>query len=45
MSYSIIILDKETQEQDAQNMNSVHLSEKLGYEYAHDYVAYEVIAG
>lgn len=27
---------------DAQNMNSVHLAEKLGYEYSHDYVAYEV---
>lgn len=27
---------------DAQNMNSVHLAEKLGYEYAHEYVAYEV---
>lgn len=28
---------------DAQNMNSVHLAEKLGYEYAHEYVAYEVL--
>ncbi|MGN0325674.1 MAG: GNAT family N-acetyltransferase [Lachnospiraceae bacterium] len=27
---------------DAQNMNSVRLAESLGYEYAHDYVAYEV---
>lgn len=27
---------------DAQNMNSVHLAEKLGYEFAHEYVAYEV---
>ncbi|MBE5844952.1 MAG: GNAT family N-acetyltransferase [Butyrivibrio sp.] len=27
---------------DAQNMNSVRLSEKLGYEYDHEYVAYEV---
>lgn len=27
---------------DAQNMNSVHLAEKLGYEYDHAYVAYEV---
>lgn len=27
---------------DAQNMNSVRLAEKLGYEYSHDYVAYEV---
>lgn len=27
---------------DAQNMNSVHLAEKLGYEYSHDYTAYEV---
>lgn len=27
---------------DAQNMNSVHLAEKLGYEYSHEYVAYEV---
>ena len=27
---------------DAQNMNSVHLSEKLGYEFDHEYVAYEV---
>ena len=26
---------------DAQNMNSVHLAEKLGYEYDHEYVAYE----
>lgn len=29
---------------DAQNMNSVHLAEKLGYEYAYEYVAYEVSA-
>lgn len=29
---------------DAQNRISVHLAEKLGYEYAHDYVAYEVMA-
>ncbi|MBP3753936.1 MAG: GNAT family N-acetyltransferase [Lachnospiraceae bacterium] len=27
---------------DAQNMNSVRLAEKLGYEFAHEYVAYEV---
>ena len=27
---------------DAQNLNSVHLSEKLGYEFSHEYVAYEV---
>lgn len=27
---------------DAQNMNSVHLAEKLGYEYSHEYTAYEV---
>lgn len=27
---------------DAQNMGSVHLSEKLGYEFDHEYVAYEV---
>lgn len=27
---------------DAQNMNSVHLAEKLGYEYDHEYTAYEV---
>lgn len=27
---------------DAQNMNSVHLSEKLGYEFSHEYTAYEV---
>lgn len=27
---------------DAQNMNSVHLAEKLGYEFAHEYVVYEV---
>ena len=27
---------------DAQNMNSVHLAEKLGYEFSHEYVAYEV---
>lgn len=27
---------------DAHNMNSVHLAEKLGYEFAHEYVAYEV---
>ncbi len=29
---------------DAQNMNSVRLAKKLGYEYAHEYVAYEVAA-
>lgn len=29
---------------DAQNMNSVHLAEKLGYEFSHEYVAYEVAA-
>ena len=28
---------------DAQNMNSVHLAEKLGYEFEHEYVAYEVV--
>lgn len=28
---------------DAQNMNSVHLAEKLGYEYDHEYIAYEVV--
>lgn len=28
---------------DAQNMGSVHLATKLGYEYNHDYVAYEVL--
>ncbi len=27
---------------DAQNMNSVHLAEKLGYEFAHEYTVYEV---
>ena len=27
---------------DAQNLNSVRLSEKLGYEFDHEYVAYEV---
>jgi hypothetical protein len=27
---------------DAQNMNSVRLAEKLGYEYDHEYTAYEV---
>ena len=27
---------------DAQNMGSVHLAEKLGYEFDHTYVAYEV---
>lgn len=27
---------------DAQNMNSVRLSEKLGYEFSHEYAAYEV---
>lgn len=27
---------------DAQNLNSVHLAEKLGYEFDHAYVAYEV---
>jgi hypothetical protein len=27
---------------DAQNMNSVRLSEKLGYEFDHEYIAYEV---
>ncbi len=29
---------------DAQNMGSVHLAEKLGYEFDHEYVAYEVDA-
>ena len=28
---------------DAQNMNSVRLAEKLGYEFDHEYVAYEVV--
>lgn len=28
---------------DAQNINSVHLAEKLGYEFAHEYAAYEVV--
>ena len=27
---------------DAQNMNSVHLAGKLGYEFSHEYTAYEV---
>ncbi len=27
---------------DAQNMISVHLAEKLGYEYDHEYMVYEV---
>ena len=27
---------------DAQNMNSVHLAEKLGYEFDHEYTIYEV---
>lgn len=27
---------------DAQNINSVHLAEKLGYEFDHEYVAYEM---
>ena len=27
---------------DAQNMNSVRLAEKLGYEFSHEYIAYEV---
>ena len=27
---------------DAQNMGSVHLSEKLGYEFDHEYIAYEL---
>lgn len=27
---------------DAQNIISVHLAEKLGYEYDHEYTAYEV---
>ena len=27
---------------DAQNLNSVHLAEKLGYEFSHEYIAYEV---
>ena len=27
---------------DAQNMNSVHLAEKFGYEFDHEYTAYEV---
>ena len=29
---------------DAQNMNSVHLAEKLGYEFDHEYTVYEVAA-
>lgn len=28
---------------DAQNMSSVQLAEKLGYEFDHEYVAYEVV--
>ncbi len=28
---------------DAQNLNSVHLAEKLGYEFDHEYAAYEVV--
>lgn len=28
---------------DAQNINSVHMAEKLGYEYDHEYIAYEVM--
>lgn len=28
---------------DAQNINSIHLAEKLGYEFNHEYVAYEVV--
>ena len=27
---------------DAQNIHSVHLAEKLGYEFDHEYTAYEV---
>jgi hypothetical protein len=27
---------------DAQNMNSVRMAEKLGYEFSHGYAAYEV---
>ena len=27
---------------DTQNMDSVHLAEKLGYEYDHEYTVYEV---
>ena len=27
---------------DAQNKASVHLAEKLGYEFSHEYVVYEV---
>lgn len=30
---------------DAQNKNSVCLAEKLGYEYSHEYAAYEVVSG
>ena len=30
---------------DAQNMTSVRLAEKLGYEFDHEYAAYEVAAG
>ena len=29
---------------DAQNMGSVHLAEKLGYEFDHEYTAYEVMS-
>ncbi|MBP5223925.1 MAG: GNAT family N-acetyltransferase, partial [Lachnospiraceae bacterium] len=29
---------------DAHNMNSVHLAEKLGYEFDHEYIAYEIAA-
>lgn len=28
---------------DAQNMNSVRLAEKLGYEFDHEYIAYEIL--
>ena len=28
---------------DAQNINSVHLAEKLGYEFDHEYIVYEVM--
>ena len=30
---------------DAHNMGSVHLAEKLGYEFDHEYTAYEVASG
>ena len=29
---------------DAQNLTSVHMAQKLGYEFAHEYTVYEVAA-